>query len=389
MLAAALTAWADASPLVPRNGGHPRGDAAWAWVFLALAGAALLAYAAGLVLVRRSSARLAWVAALAAAVQLAPLAGPLLISTDAWTYWSYGRIAAVHGDNPYRAVPADYPADPALEHTGTAWRRTSSIYGPAFTLASEPVAHASGRSDDAAAWIYKALAAAAMLAATWAAARAARRQAFAVAFVGWNPVVALHAAGGGHNDAWMAALVASAVALGIAGRRQLAGAAWAGAVAIKWVPLLLVPLQILADRRRGLSFGAGGAVAAGVVIGALATWRYGLGWLDALEPVARKAGEQTSYAIPSRLAQLGLSRELAAGLLALAFGLAYLALLREAWRGRPRLALTSALLLLATPWLVVWYLAWPAALAAVEDDRRAQLLVVVLSAYLLPQAVPV
>jgi hypothetical protein len=318
-------------------------------------------------------------------VQLGPLAAPLLISTDAWTYWDYGRIAAVHDDNPYRAVPADYKTDPAYRYVGTSWRRTSSIYGPAFTLASEPVAHAAGSSADTAAWIYKGLAAAAMLLAALAASRAAADRAFAFAFVGWNPVVALHAAGGGHNDAWVAALVVSALAFGAIGRRRLAGVAWAAAILVKWVPLLLLPLRVLAERRGG---DYRGFAVTFVALAALSTWRFGTAWVHALEPVARKAGEQTSYALPSRIAQLGVPREAAAAALAVLFGVAYVLLLREAARGRARLALVSVLLLLATPWLVVWYLAWPAALAAAEEDRTAQWLTIGLSAYLLPQAVP-
>jgi hypothetical protein len=368
------------------HGGHPRGDDTWAWLFLALAFAALAAYVAGVVLLRRRRGALLAAAVVAAAVQLGPLAAPLLVSTDAWTYWDYGRIAAVHDDNPYRAEPADYKTDPAYRYVGTSWRRTSSIYGPAFTLASEPVAHAAGSSADAAAWIYKGLAAAAMLLATLAASRAAADRVFACAFVGWNPVVALHAAGGGHNDAWVAALVAGALAFGAIGRRQLAGVAWAAAILVKWVPLLLLPLRLLADRRgRGRLFGFSAAFA---VLAALSTWRFGTAWVHALEPVARKAGEQTSYALPSRIAQLGVPREAAAAVLAALFGLAYVLLLREAARGRARLALVSVLLLLATPWLVVWYLAWPVTFAAAEEDRTAQWLTIALSAYLLPQAVP-
>ena len=42
----------------------------------------------------------------------------------------------------------------------------------------------------------------------------------------------------------------------------------------------------------------------------------------------------------------------------------------------------------AAPWLVVWYLAWPVSLAGAEEDRTAQWLTVALSAYLLPQAIP-
>ena len=70
-----------------------------------------------------------------------------------------------------------------------------------------------GSSADATAWTYKALAAAAMLAAALLAARLSRRPALALVLVGWNPAMALDFAGGGHNDAWMAALVVAALAL--------------------------------------------------------------------------------------------------------------------------------------------------------------------------------
>lgn len=374
--------------LEPLHGGHPRGDTTWSWAFLALAAVALLASVAGSSLLRRRTAPLAAVAVIAMAVQLAPLAGPLLISTDAWTYWSYARLAVVHGENPYRAVPADEPRDAALPWVGTSWRKTSSIYGPAFTLASEPVARVAGTSATRAAWLFRALAALGMLLATLAATRVARNPVFACAFVGWNPVVALHAAGGGHNDAWVAALVAGALAFAAAGRRQLAGAAWATAILVKWVPVLLLPLRALEARHHGRRVQHLGFAGAFAAIAAIATWRYGTGWLHALEPVVRKAGEQTSYAVPSRIAELGVPRRLATGALALVFVAAYVWLARQAARGRARLGLTSALLLLTTPWLVVWYLAWPVTLAGSEEDRTAQWLTVALSVYLLPQAIP-
>ena len=154
------------------------------------------------------------------------------------------------------------------------------------------------------------------------------------------------------------------------------------------MPLLLLPLHLLAARRERRRFGLLGFALTFVALAALSTWRYGTAWPRALEPVARKAGEQTSYALPSRIAELGVPRELAAAVLAAVFLVAYVLLLRQAARGRARLGLTSALLLLATPWLVVWYLAWPVALAGAEEDRTAQWLTIALSAYLLPQAVP-
>ena len=47
-----------------------------------------------------------------------------------------------------------------------------------------------------------------------------------------------------------------------------------------------------------------------------------------------------------------------------------------------------ALLLLASPYLVVWYLVWALPLAAAEDDEPAALVSLGLCAYLLRQTIP-
>ena len=65
-----MLAWPSASPLVPRNGGHPGGDSVYAWWFLGLLVAAFAVYVLGVLLARRSAPRVAAVAALACAVQL-------------------------------------------------------------------------------------------------------------------------------------------------------------------------------------------------------------------------------------------------------------------------------------------------------------------------------
>jgi hypothetical protein len=387
--AAAATAWPDDSPLEPLNAGRPRGDELWAWIFLGLLAAAALAYAAGLVLVRRLGAPRRGVVALAAAIQLTPLAAPLLLSTDAWAYWDYGRIAAVQGGNPYRDAPEEFPGDPAFAYVGADWRDSTSVYGPAFTLASEPVALAAGSSAGAAAWIYKTLGALAILAASLLAARISPRPAFAAAFVGWNPLLAVHFGGGGHNDAWMAALVVAAVALAAAGRRQIAGVAWALAILVKWVPLLLLALRVLEARAQRRRAGHLGFACAAGVVAAFAFWRYGFDWLRAFGPLARNANQETSFAIPHRLSQLGLPREAAVALAAAAFAAVYVWLAREALRGRARLGLAAAAALVATPYLAPWYLAWAVPLAAADDDGAAQLLSLGLTAYLLSQTVPI
>jgi hypothetical protein len=389
VVACSAAAWPEDSPLVPRNSGHPEGDASWAWIYLVCAFTALAAYGLAILACARGAPRVRTVAVIAVAVQLAPLGAPLLISTDAWTYWQYGRISTAQDGNPYRDPPAEFPDDAAFRHIGEDWRDTTSVYGPAFTLASEPIALAAGTSDDAAAWIYKSLAAAAALAATLLATLLARHRAVACAFAGWNPLLALHLAGGGHNDGWIAALVLGALALPVLGRTNAGGAAWALAVLVKWVPVLFLPLRALEARADGRRAGYLGFAVATAVVVAVATWRYGWHWLSAFGPLAANAAEETSYSIPHRLQELGLPRAVAIGFCAGAFLVAYGALLRAAARGRARLALAGGLFLLATPWLAAWYTAWVVPLAAAEEDRAARALAFSLCVYLVPQAVPV
>jgi hypothetical protein len=386
---AAGSAWPGDSPLVPRHGGHPEGDEGWAWLYLAVSGTAFVAYLGGLLIVRRNGRSVLAIAGLALAIQLAPLGAPLLLSTDAWTYWGYGRIAAVHDANPYETEPAEFAGDAAFPYIGTEWHDATSVYGPAFTLASEPIALAAGESEDAAAWIYKTLAALAVCAAAALAARLSARPGFAWAFVGWNPLLALHFAGGGHNDSWMVALVLAALGLAATGRRQLAAAAWVLAIAVKWVPLLLLPLRLVADRSRRLRPAYAGLTLGLAAIAAVATWRYGLAWAGAFGPLAGQAGEGTSFALARRLDSIGVPYGVAVGLLVAAFAGAYVFLAREALRGRARLGLATGLLLLATPYLIVWYVVWAVPLAAAEDDGPAELLALGLCAYLLSQTVPI
>jgi hypothetical protein len=262
------------------------------------------------------------------------------------------------------------------------------VYGPAFTLASEPIARAAGSSSDAAAWIYKCLAAAAVLAAAALAARLSARPTLALALVGWNPLLAVHFAGGGHNDAWLAVLVVGALAAGGAGRRQLAGVCWALGAFVKWVPLILLPLRALEARARDRRVGHIGFALAVSALAAAAVARYGFAWLHALGPLARNANHETRWALPHRLEQLGVPRTVAIALFAAAFAAVYAWLAREAWRGNARLGLATVALLLAAPYLVIWYVVWALPLAAAEDDEPAALLSLALCAYLLRQTIP-
>jgi len=372
---------------VPADAGRAGGGSLGV-VFLGLLVAAFAGYLVALALLRRRPPGLRAVLLVALAIQLAPLAGPLLLSTDAWTYWEYGRIAAVHDGNPYVDVPSDYPDDPSYEYAGAAWRDTTSVYGPLFTSISGVVAVISGSSADAAAWIFKTIAALAVLACVVLAARLARDRPYAAALVGWNPLFAIHFAGGGHNDALMIALVLGALALAGAKRRSLAALAWVAAVLVKWIPLLFFALRAAEARATGRRVSHRGFAVVAVVLVSLATLRYGFDWVRAFGPLARNAEGQTSYALPHRVEQLGVPHGVALALagVVLVAGLAWLA--REALRGRARLGLSACLLLATTPWLAPWYTIWAVPLAAAEDDRRAQLISLGFCAYLLPQTIP-
>lgn len=381
---ACALAWQDGSGLVQRYGGrtHPGPERA----FLALLVLAFAAYVVAMVLASRGGLRVRAAIVVAVVIQAIPLGSPLLLSTDAWTYWGYGWIAAKGHGNPYRDPPSSRPGSPALPHLGADWRGTTTVYGPAFTAASEVVAAGAGGSSDRAAWAFKLLAAIAAVAAAALASRLSSRPGLATVAVGWSPLLAVHAAGGGHNDTWVGALVLAALVAGGGGREGREGALWALAIAVKWIPLILLPLRLMAERSRAL------VAAAAVSVGALAllaTLRYGSGWVEAVTPLARNAATRTSYAIPSRIEQLGVPSAVAVGLAIAAFCVGYLLLVRRALGGRPRYGLTACLALVTTPYLAVWYLGWAVPLAAIDDEDIVPLAAAtVLGAYLLPQAIP-
>ena len=381
-----LVAWREGNGLVPLDGGQAARRAEP--VFLVLLIAAFLLYVAGLLTLRGGGPfRIA--ATVAIVVQLTPLAAPLLLSTDAWTYWGYGWIGGHGQGNPYVDPPEQFPESPATPYLGASWQDTTTVYGPVFTAASEGVAAVAGGSPDRAAWSFKALAAAAAVAAALFAARVARRPALAVAAVGWNPLLAVHLAGGGHNDAWLGALLLAALALGAAGHARWEGSLWAVAIAVKWIPVVLLPLRLLERRATGHKLGLGALVTTLAVLGALATWLYGTAWLGALGPLVSNAAHRTSYALPSRLVGLGVPEAVAIGLAVVAFAVGYIALTRRALRGHARLGLAACLLLATTPYLAVWYLGWAVPLAAADDESDLPLVIaVIFSAYLLPQTIP-
>lgn len=357
---------AEVSPVTP--------DGRWNTVWVVAVTAALVLYAVGVALTRT---RFAAVVAIALVVQLVPLGAPLLLSKDTYLYWVGARIAAVHHGSPYRDFPNAYPKDPALPFVAEQWRDEGSPYGPTWVALSVVPSSLAGTSRAHAVSAYKVFSVLGVLAAL-ALVAFGTRNAAAVALLGWNPLIALHFAGGGHSDGWLVALLGLAV---LARRRARGGAAWALAGAFKPLGIILFPLDLAADRlRRPRAFWLGlGSAALAVLLLSTAAW--GTGWIrTALVGVHGTSPLGGVH----WLTEAGLRHRNAVVVGALVFAVVYCVLLVRAWRdGRARLSLAATALCLTSSLLRPWYAIWPVALAAVEEDAAAALAAIALTAYLL------
>jgi hypothetical protein len=376
------TAWPQGSMVAAQPAATSTGDLAWLRVFAIAQLLALILFGCALVIIRRKPPQTSRVVVLAAIIQLLPLLAPLMLSTDPYSYWNAGRLSAIDGANPYEVRPADVPGDPSLAYVPDEWRNETTKYGPAFTALSHSLALVVGDDPTVAAWSFRALAGGLMVLLTVLVSRIASRAAFAAAFVGWNPVFAIQFAGSGHNDILMATLVVVGL---YAVHRQVtwpAGVSWALAVFVKWIPLILVPLQALEDRHRGRPSIVPSLVLAVVVIAAGSTLLFGWSWLGTWLPIVGVAAsdELNSLAIWPRLAP-GLPDVVVKVGPLVGYAIAYALLLRQAWHGRARHGLAVGLFLVASPFLWTWYVITPAALAAAEDDVPALWTAAVLCVY--------
>lgn len=333
-------------------------------------------------------------------------AAPVLLSHDVFSYLDYARLGAVHGLNPYVHPPASAPADPAFSRV--TWPDTTSAYGPLFTLATYPLAWLPVGTAVAALKTVAALSVLGLAAlvgriAAWRGVDPLR----AAAFVALNPLVLVHVVGGAHNDGLTMLLAMLGVAAVLSAREASAGAALVAAAAVKISALFLAPFALLASRpppavpyrptatkRNSWRAGwllAGALLAAGGMLLA-AYLAFGWEWLDAFDVAGENQGHTSHMSVPITVARLtGLDSGLAriAALILYATLLAFL--LARTWRGHDwiRAAAWASLgLLLATSWLLPWYLIWALPLAAISRDRPLQLLTLALTAFQLGTRIP-
>ncbi|MFI5004519.1 MAG: polyprenol phosphomannose-dependent alpha 1,6 mannosyltransferase MptB, partial [Solirubrobacterales bacterium] len=163
----------------------------------------------------------AWAIALVGALNAIVLAGPILLSTDVFSYIAYARMGVLHGIDPYLHGPIAINGDGIYRYVGNDWRRVATAYGPLYTLISYPLGLLGLKG---AVWGAKAMAlvaSAGTLALTWRCARLRGLDpAVALVAVGCNPLYVLYGLGGAHNDLILTCLMMAAVRRGGWGRRQ-------------------------------------------------------------------------------------------------------------------------------------------------------------------------
>ena len=327
--------------------------------------------------------------AIAALVLVFALAPPLL-SADVFSYISYARLATEHGLDPYDAVPAQVPTDEAFAHVG--WKSSVSAYGPLFTLLTYPLGPL---GVPAALWAIKAISALGVLAVIGLTARLAALRGLdprvAAAFVGLNPLVLVHVVGGGHNEALMMLLTLGGVAALAGAAPALAGAALTAATSIKISAAFALPFALLGVKRRRRFAAAAAAMLA--LVGAASLAAFGADAVDSLELAGENQELTTHFSIPSTVARAVGADVDAIRVGALALYAAAVAGLMI-WTSRRgdwlRAAAWAAFgLLIATSWLLPWYLLWLLPLAALARDRPLAMLAIGLTAWELGVRVPV
>jgi hypothetical protein len=334
---------------------------------------------------------------------------PPLLSHDVFSYVDYARLGALHGLDPYTHPPAAEPFDPA--YVSVTWIDATSAYGPLFTLATYPLAWLPVW---AAVAILKAAAGASVLAIALLVARLAPARGVsplgAAAFVALNPVVLLQVVGGAHNDALAMLAATIGIAAALAAREATAGTALVAALALKPPAALAAPFALVdaarirhSPHQGGVKVGSvvarrpgarllSGILLAAAAIGLAAYGAFGWNWLDALGLAGENQGHTTHMSIPITAARLtGLDPDAVRVAALTLYAIFVIYLLIQTWRGEDWLrnaAWASLALLLATAWLLPWYLIWALPLVALSRDRPLQLLTLGLTAFQLFARIP-
>jgi len=239
-----------------------------------------------------------------------------------------------------------------------------------------------------------------VVALTWRGARLLGRDPVAPALlVGLNPHLLVHDVAGAHNETLVVLVTMAGVVTFLAGRPRGGAAVATAAAGLKASAGLVVPYLLAAARPRARA-ALIAAVAAALGIALLALIGFGTHALDALSLLNSNQGRTSRWSFPYKTAQLlgvllpgGRTdyRDAVRALYAAAFAGVLLWTLVRTWRGADPIRMAgwaTLAILVASAWLVPWYVLWLLPLAALAADRRLVWATVALCAWMLPIAIP-
>jgi alpha-1,6-mannosyltransferase len=337
---------------------------------------ALLAFTGAYLVILGCAGRISkrWAIVLVGTLQLIVFAGPILISTDVFSYIAYARMGVEHAVNPYTHGPIAIKHDPVYQYVGHDWKHVATAYGPLYTLLSYPLG---GLGLKGAVWGMKLaalLASAGTLALTWRCAKTRGIDPVVALFaVGANPLWLIYGLGGAHNDLIMTLFMMAAVSFAFAGRDAPAGASVVAGALVKATAAALLPFMVLSRRKLAPIFGALAALALGALIGYAV---FGIHGIDIVAALNRDAAFVSTDSFPTELAHLvgkpgvfPIDHDLLKAALVLIVGY----LLWRTWRGYDWVAASGWTLLaisVTSTWLLPWYTLWSLPLAVIARDRR-------------------
>ena len=303
--------------------------------------------------------------------------GPILLSTDVFSYIAYARMGVEHGLNPYTARPVAIVARPRLPLRRARLAARRHRLRPALhaALLSARAARRDGRAvGDEARWrCSRAPARSRSRGAARACAGSTRCSALLA--VGANPLYVIYGLGGAHNDLLMMLADDGRRRAHALARPRRGAAARGGVVAgalVKATVAALLPFMILARRR--LAPVARRARARSRSARSLAYAAFGVHGINIVAALNRDAAFVSTDSFPTEIAHLfgkpGVF-PIDHDLLKAALVLIVLHLLWRTWRGYDWVAASGWALLaisVTSTWLLAWYILWPLPLAV---DQRA------------------
>lgn len=376
--------------------GEPLTRAGFVLTIALLAGLYYLAWR----LCRGQQRRAFWVALLSSAllINLTLLWLYPIGAADVFDNIMRGRITAEYGGNPFYEPPNRYPDDPFYDYA--AWPKSTSAYGPLWEGLAAVSSRLAGNGLLANVLAFKLAGllfygGCIFLIVAILRRHAPERALQGVCLFALNPLVIYETAGNAHNDIALAFFVLVGAYGLVNGRYTWAALAFTAAALIKFIPILLVPIAMVAGLRSLFGwkprlqflFVTGLACALLLVLAYAPIWRGG----DPLSLERRSKLYTTSlpavaYAQLQQSWDKETSQQTVARVAFVLTGVAVLAAMWRTWVEKDWLSPIRAshfvllfYLLFTCLWFQSWYVVWPLVLAAVLPEGEAGRTAVLLS----------